>query len=236
VEDQVDAHEMSHYEAMLPVPRYALHMALFGDSAFLKRRFEAYLHSLARLYWAIHSFTGGDVIVDVSKNPVHGFMLRMIPSVELYVVHLARDPRGVIYSRFRNPRWLPFHPMKNALRWNIQNLATESLLKREQGRYLRLRYEDFIDHPPETIRRILDFVQEKSQLIPFVSAGQVNLGVCHNVHGNPNRFQTGVIDLRLDDGWILGMRRRDQRVISILTWPWLIRYRYPVWPHPARSE
>jgi hypothetical protein len=39
--DQVDAHEMSHYEAMLPVPRYALHMALFGETSFLRRRFEA---------------------------------------------------------------------------------------------------------------------------------------------------------------------------------------------------
>jgi hypothetical protein len=108
----------------------------------------------------------------VSKNPVHGFMLRMIPSVDPYVVHLARDPRGVVYSRLRNPRWLPFHPVKNALRWNIQNLVTELLLKREQGRYLRLRYEDFIDHPPETIRRILDFVQERSQLALIGDSGK----------------------------------------------------------------
>lgn len=64
----------------------------------VERRLAEYLDVLGRLYKAIRAVTGSRVIVDSSKFPSYGYLLGMVPSVDLYAVHLVRDPRAVAYS------------------------------------------------------------------------------------------------------------------------------------------
>jgi hypothetical protein len=46
------------------------------------------------------------------------------------------------------------------------------------------------------------------------------------VSGNPMRFDTGDVPLRLDDQWLRGMSRLDWTVVTALTLPRLRRYGY----------
>ena len=45
------------------------------------------------------------------------------------------------------------------------------------------------------------------------------LGTSHSVAGNPMRFRTGPITLRVDDAWKDEMPVRDQRIVGGLTAP-----------------
>jgi hypothetical protein len=105
-------------------------------------------------------------------------------------------------------------------------VTAEALWKRAPGRYLRLRYEDFVDDPREAVRRIIDLVQERPAQLPFVTERQVDLSTNHTVSGNPNRLQTGTVELKPDQEWLSRMGRGDRTLVTALTWPLLIRYGY----------
>jgi hypothetical protein len=53
------------------------------------------------------------------------------------------------------------------------------------------------------------------------------LGVDHTVAGNPLRFRTGVIDIRADDAWRREMPASRQAMLTALTFPSNLIYRYP---------
>ena len=55
-----------------------------------------------------------------------------------------------------------------------------------------LRYEDFVERPQRSVRRILDLVGEAAFLL-FVSERGIRFGVNHNIGGNPTRFQTETV-------------------------------------------
>jgi Sulfotransferase family len=203
----------------------------------VERRLAEYLGALGRLYGAVLSTTGGRVIVDTSKFPSYGFVLGMVPSVDLYVVHLVRDPRAVAYSWLRerlhpdpeNPEYMPRRsPAASSLRWMARNLATEAFWRRFPERYLLVRYEDFVAEPEKTMGRVLELVREEAAALPRVEEHEVRLGVNHNVWGNPGRFRTGMVEIRPDREWISRIGHDDRRLITSLTLPLLVRYGYPL--------
>lgn len=203
----------------------------------LESRWGPFRENLAKIYGAITAVTGSRVIVDGSKLPLYGYMLHTMPQVDPYVVHLTRDPRAVAYSWLRQkPKpvvgglaHMPQrHPASSATEWNVGNRAARTLLGRPAARYLPLRYEDFVERPLESVRRVLDLVGEGDAPLPFISGRRVEFGVNHNVGGNPTRFRTGAVELRPDREWTLKMRPRDRRTVTALTAPFLRDYGYPL--------
>lgn len=197
-------------------------------------------HELAerlwRLYFAIKAETGTQVIVDSSKRPLYGRLLSSLPGVEVYTVHLVRDPRATAYSWMRKmlqpdkgdgAYMLRFGPLASSARWTVWNAMAEGVL-REPDRYLQLRYEDFVARPEPAVREAIRLAGENAAGLPFVSQSGVELEAGHTVSGNPNRFETGVVELRPDDEWISKMRPPDRRLVEALTLPLLRRYGYPI--------
>jgi Sulfotransferase family len=202
----------------------------------IRRRLAEYLDNLERLYRAVQTTTGSRVIVDTSKFPSYGFTVGMVPTVDLRLVHLVRDPRAVAYSWSRkrlqpdpeNPEYMLRHsPVASSSRWMARNLATEAFWRRSKERYLMLRYEDFVAEPQRTIRRVLELVGEGAASLPHVADHEVKLGPNHNVWGNPSRFQTGTVKIRPDTEWVSRIKPGHGRLISALTLPLLARYGYP---------
>jgi len=203
----------------------------------VEQRLAEYLDNLERLYRAVQTTTGSRVIVDTSKFPSYGFTLGMVPSVDLYIIHLVRDPRAVAYSWLRKklqpdpetPEYiLQDTPARSSLRWAARNLGTEALSRHSKERYLMLRYEDFVAEPRKTIGRVLESAREEATPLPHVADNKVELRVNHNIWGNPNRFQIGLVRLRPDDEWTHQMRTQDRTLVTSLTLPLLTRYGYPV--------
>ena len=205
----------------------------------LSARAGSYMENLERLYRTIQRQAGSRLIVDSSKYPSYGYLLSTIPGIDLYVVHLVRDPRAVTYSWRRkrvqtgagggqsSPSYMrQYNPLGSALRWGVRNVATEMLWKRSTDRCLTLRYEDFVARPQETLKAVLNMVGEDEASLPFVSARGVEMDVGHTISGNPSRFRTGAVELRPDDEWRTSIRKGDRRMVTALTLPLLSRYGY----------
>lgn len=191
-------------------------------------RMGAFPSELARLYPAIAATTGCSLIVDSSKLPTYGWLLDRVPTVDVSVLHLVRDPRAVAYSWQRkkpladgaaSPIMQRQSPAKSAALWDVWNL-TAALLWRGSDRYLRLSYEDFVRHPRYWTQRILKFAGHDADPNPiFIDGHTVAMRPSHTVAGNPDRLRTGPVRLRLDDEWTTGMRRTDRALVSAMTAP-----------------
>ncbi len=197
-----------------------------GAKSKLKSRLDEYLGNLENLYRAIQSITNSRIIVDSSKNIGYAHILTMIPMIDLYVVHLIRDPRATAYSWLRKKEGLwRKTPMDSTVLWNARNIVAEIFRKKLAGNYIRLYYEDFVAKPQIAVKSILELVQENPMHLPFVSEQDVELGFNHTIFGNPNRLQRGIFKLRLDDEW-KGMKKLDWFIVNILSWPLLVIYGY----------
>ncbi|AFY78192.1 MAG: sulfotransferase [Hydrococcus sp. C42_A2020_068] len=194
----------------------------------LKSRLENYHAILDKLYRAIHEVTGSRVIVDDSNHPGYAYTLSMMPGIDLYIVHLIRDPRATAYSwSQRQKKGLGTYTIRdNSLGWNIRNLVTESLSRTVSGKYLRLFYEDFAAKPKLAIQQILNLLEEQPSQLPFVSENEVRLGISHSVFGNPNRTDNGTVTIKLDDEWKKKLDKSDRTTVTTLTFPLLLKYGY----------
>ena len=118
-------------------------------------------------------------------------------------------------------------PAHSAIEWNARNIAAETLLRTGVKRYMMLRYEEFVQQPKQAIKRILNMLGETVGELPFESEHTVAVDkVNHSIFGNPVRFQTGLVDLKLDDQWQAAMKAQDKAAVTVLTWPLLLRYGY----------
>lgn len=198
----------------------------------LRRELDEYAGVLRPLYAAIRSVSGCDVIIDSSKDPVHGFALAALHDVDLHVVHLLRDSRAVAFSLQRVKRRAPgpgadqlrrLDPLKASLGWDVANALT-GLLRLRASSFIRVRYAELIHRPRDVIRAIVESVAGRATVLDFVTEEGIHLEPTHTVSGNPSRFNHGLVTLSLDSEWQRHMRRRDRAVVTGLTWPLLLRY------------
>lgn len=210
--------------------------AFTHDLPIVGRRYDQAVSDLARrvapLYQRLAKVTDAEVIIDSSKRPTWARLLRSMPGVEVTVVHLVRDPRAVAHSRKRfkrqldsaEERGMPQHPpVVSATFWTVWNLAAERL--NDGCRYLRIRYEDMLRDPVGTV----DAIRSLAGLTrghPGLTATSVTLQPSHTVSGNPGRFSTGLVPLRLDDAWRRDQSRLDRTIVDWLTRPLARRYGY----------
>jgi hypothetical protein len=234
--DQIDSRKMIQLRESWARTKHIPLMITPPGRRLVERHLAEYLANLGRLYRAVHTISGNRVVVDTSKFPSYSFVLGMVPSVDLYVVHLVRDPRAVAYSWLRrrlqpdpeNPRYmLQRGPAASSSRWMARNLATEAFW-RGSPRYILVRYEDFVSNPQKAIGRVLKLIQEERATLPLAQEHEVELSVNHNIWGNPSRFRTGTVELRLDREWVSCMKPGDRRLVTSLTSPLLLRYGYPL--------
>jgi hypothetical protein len=197
---------------------------------------QSYTAYLETLYRAIQSVSGAEVIVDSSKSPTYAYILDTMKSIDLRVAHLVRDSRAVAFSMLREKLRPEFtdksqyleqsHPFKTAFKWMAYNLALVSIAKKYKERYLLTRYEDFVANPPRTFESIWHLAGiEKCTPIPQLGH-QIQLGINHQINGNPVRFNRGQVTLNADNEWKAKMNPTDKFIITALTLPLLKHYGY----------
>lgn len=213
------------------------HMCLLPSSLlrqYAKMPLTPYLDLQGKLYKAACKASGAAVIVDSSKHPAYAYALGLLDFIELYIVHLVRDPRGCAYSwtvRREHPHpWIERLPslgtIKSAFHWNFANTATRLVFHGIEKRYLMVRYEDFVTQPRDVVLSILDLVGEHDSELPFLSQHSVMLKPVHGVSGSRARFRTGMVELKLDEKWKTAMDKKHKLVVAVFTAPTLNRYGY----------
>lgn len=217
----------------LPFVRRVVRRDLSG----VRRDAREYAQILGTIYTRISDETNCEVIVDSSKQPTLGYVIDLIPNVELYVLHLVRDPRAVAFSwrrkRMSAPsatgsQYMPMFSIKRtAVVWLITNAICEYLRRLGKWRYMRLRYEDFVLDPRKTLEGIRHFVGADDRIDFFVDGNMVRLNRnTHQVWGNPIRFNSREIRIKPDTEWRSVMPGKDRAFVAAMTWPMLLRYGY----------
>jgi hypothetical protein len=196
---------------------------------------DAYARARLRLYAGVRAVTGAEVVVDSSKHPADAHLLSVLPGVDLYVVHLIRDPRAVAHSWRRRiadtadpgGRVLDgFGVLRSTVWWLAWNAAIERRLGGRR-RYLRVRYEDFVERPAEVVGAIATLVGEPRPPLPLGDGESIGLGPDHAVSGNPRvRSRQGAARLRADDEWRRGLPSAARAVSTVAAAPLLHRYGY----------
>jgi hypothetical protein len=235
--DRIDAQEVIQLKDS--VDRHSKLPLLMAPSMWppFRRRLRQYLEIITPLYRAIHTVGDTKFIIDSSKAPSTAFVLRRMPDLDLRIVHLVRDSRGVAFSwnkKVRRPdavnKEMYMHrypPFRIGLRWLTRNAQMELLGKLGIPRIL-VRYEAMIEDPRAQLMRILEASGEpvSPSDLAFISDGAVDLQPNHTVMGNPVRMHIGRLPLQLDDKWRVSMDRKQTGIVTMLTKPVLHRYGY----------
>ena len=179
----------------------------------------AFRAELASLYRAIAAVSRARVIVDSSKTPARAVALAQLPEIDLRVVHLVRDGRGVAWSlttpfsrdvRAGVPRdILAKSILRTSWRWRRVNSVSDQVLANAGRNGIRVRYEDFVANPRETLRRIYRLVDlGLDDAAEALEQGE-ELAPGHLIAGNRLRMQ-GAVRLSGDERWRREMPRRSR--------------------------
>lgn len=167
----------------------------FLSTPFLELKTSRVVENMSVLYRQIASVTGARIIVDSSKHPVTAYLLSHSSAIDLYVLHLVRDPERVVYSWLKKKEWLQERALIPVLfQVYTYNLWPEMLSRKVK--YLRVIYEEFVHSPEIIIRNIFEWLQIQNSCAPFIDANHVYIETQHALSGNPDKFNTGVVEIR----------------------------------------
>lgn len=201
-----------------------------------------YLDHLRPIIESSADVAGADVVVDSSKHVSTAALLSLDPALDVRVLHVTRDPRGVAYSWTKavqrpeasannqagslDSAMPTYRPSRTAARWVSDNLAFDALAATGVPT-LRLRYEDFLADPTAALHTIAGLAEIAVDHFPFLDGELAHLTTpMHSVAGNPLRFGGDDITLRLDDAWVTRLDSADARTVTRITSPVLRRYGY----------
>jgi hypothetical protein len=195
-----------------------------------RKQLEDYKVFLQHFYEAIAYQTGCRILVDSSKVPSRALILSEIPNIEVHVVHLVRDVRGIIYG-WQSDKYDPasgqsmnkIAPHRTLLAWLSRNLMCELL--GQQLPYYRMSYEVFAQHPQSVMQDLVDQLNFLgNQTVPFLDEISIDLPLNHTIGGNPDRFYAGETQILPDRRWTKALSPFVKIWALVLTFPLLIRY------------
>lgn len=226
--------DLKHYVALQDLfERYERLPNLLRERLSPSPEFREYADSTYALFEAIREVSGKPVVVDSSKIPIRALALSMVSGLDLRLVHLIRDGRGVAASL--NRRWrkdeepgvtrdVKGRPVwRTAAFWTVVNLVSEWAGRRlGPGKSVRIRYEDLVASPNETLAKVGAVADVDYSRLAEHLAGGGTVGAEHNIAGNRLRMSKAV-HLRPDVGsWKDTLSESQQRLCWTLM-GWLLR-------------
>lgn len=203
---------------------------------FERDRLEPWGRATAELMRSILDEAGAEVLVDSSKSPERALALSLLPEVDLYLIHLVRDGRGMAWSLSKSiqkdlangvQREIRGRSVtRTALIWSVVNTQVLRVAKRlPPERKLLLRYEDYLESLETALEPLVDFagpgVVEAARRA--VAGEELPLG--HTIAGNRLRMN-GAIRLQADHEWREKLNTRDRRRFERVGAPLLRRFGY----------
>ncbi|MFK5949808.1 MAG: sulfotransferase [Methylococcales bacterium] len=192
-----------------------------------KDDFNNYATMTLSLYKSIQTVSNKKIIVDSSKNPLRAYLLSLMPGINLRIIHLVRDARGVAWSKMKSfkkdekagvqadleptPLW------RTAINWCRINLRCDWVRKQLQANYSMLVcYEDFTNNPEKYFSRIGGLTDEDfTSLIDCLLNKNIQ-SVGHTIAGNRLRMSPE-IKLRVDNEWSSKLSLFENYLVLIVT-------------------
>ncbi|ADI74110.1 hypothetical protein Metev_1241 [Methanohalobium evestigatum Z-7303] len=185
--------------------------------------FYSYLIYNQELLYSISYISDKPILVDSTKNSIRALNLSLMPNIELILIHLVRNGNAVTWSNMKKDRSVK----SSSKNWLISNLRSEIVYHKIKTKKLRIRYEDFINNPTDTLNSIgnllgLDFSNISKNLINGTGI-EIN---SHLLAGNRKVFSSSNLKLNPDNTWKQKMSYKNRIYSKLLTFPLAIKYGY----------
>ena len=195
--------------------------------------FDDYISKSNKIFRAISDQNENRVLFDSSKSPQRAFNLSKSNLLDVKIIHLMRDPRGVVWSYKKSfvkdvkgglQRDMKGTSLLKAVySWMATNSRAFTTIKSTDVPALSVKYEKFCANPDHEINRILAFVlgeQPKSQ----IDLNESIKTKSHTVAGNRLRMKKNII-IKPDFAWKTNLNFIQKTFIYSLTFPLLKKFK-----------
>jgi hypothetical protein len=227
-----DVRELARVQAAVERSRY-LYRPILGVG---RSHIAKYGRLVGAVYDAIAEVSGAKIIVDSSKNPLRALALTRVPCIDLRLIHLVRDVRGVAWSltkRFEKDTKSGVQQnisgrssLASMAHWSRVNLFSEIAMAAMHGHSrMRVRYEDLMLRPNGTLHELAEIIDIGVQDVVDEGDRTVPISFGHMVAGNRIRMKP-TVSISPDFEWRKIMDDRVQRRLWAVAWPFMRRYDY----------
>lgn len=149
------------------------------------------------------AYSKASVFVDASKDPYRMRHMRRIKGINLRVLYLVRDPRGVSRSTMKTRKW----DAKRSIEWWLRDQMNILRISSEFNHVLPIYYEDLCDSVNDALSKIHRFVDLEPQDFSgnFMSSE-------HHILGNSMRL-TGESKIKKNEHWREDLSEEDLATI-----------------------
>lgn len=134
------------------------------------------------------------VVVDASKDPLQMIDIVNFSSLDVRVLYLTRDVRGLVWSALKKGR---SGIVTEAARWSRQNSRILALLEKiDSNKWMHVKYEDLCADSERELEKIHEFLQYDR----IVMKPDEELRQRHTIAGNRTRFRE-IASVREDLAW-----------------------------------
>jgi hypothetical protein len=107
----------------------------------------------------------------------------------------------------------------------LRNFFIEIMFSQKTGRYLRIHYEELIENPGKEIKRIQHMLGLTPNPLSFIEGNRIKLGICHLSAGNIGLLgKEEEVVLKQDERWKHEMKWWNVLIVTMMTWPLLLKY------------
>jgi Sulfotransferase family len=244
--ETISGHDLGEYEDLRTnfESRYSLANPLDGPHA-ASSNYLRYLDYTRALFDAIAQESCASIIVDSSKSPARAASLSRICELDIVLLHLVRDPRGVASSLARSYAKAPREGLQQAIRgrsvartgiaWMVTNLFASRLRRVRRGQSILVRYEDYVAQPTRVFQHIGTLLgSELQEVVQRALSAASAEPEQHMVAGNRMRMKPAA-RLMPEARSIGNLRFLQYLVVTLLTLPLMLRFGYPVKGLPLRD-
>jgi hypothetical protein len=194
----VTSREIAQYSAIQKrVESISLNLPMIlGITKNYPEAFQVYSKLTVALYTAIAQASNNPIIVDSSKKPARAIALANMDEIDLTIIHLVRNGLRYIESNLnkdespRNNINLFLRSYYLGLRWALVNSVSGRSIFLNKGKGVRIRYEDFVSQPIETLELLeksinidLSYIKEHVQNKRPIPYGHMIGGSHHRKSG-----------------------------------------------------
>lgn len=184
------------------------------------------------------------ILIDSSKTSYSTLFrpeaISQLDIFSLHIIHLIRDPKGVVWSVKKGLNRVleggmenkPSMPVARALvGWIFANIAADRLKNYfGESKYYMLKYEDLIEDPVKVLHHIsfkwnIDLQESICAAKKAKYSSVIQLPIIHQLSGNRMRFST-TFSIKPDYTWKEKMNPKTKVMIKTLTMPFSKKYGY----------
>lgn len=162
---------------------------------------ENYIEYLNILYELIFDKRNSDIVIDSTKFPIHLEALSRKNLFDIRVIHLTRDPRGVVDSwshksqtnRGESSKFIIKRPALNvALSWRLCNSVVSSY-KAKFPYFVHVKWENVTRNPAKELERLYSAIGLDNMTREFDISNQTEIEPGHAFWGNSSRKLSGQV-------------------------------------------